>query len=61
MIRIFKKVMFFLGAILFVLGACSADNENLLIPIIMVFGGLGIVYLNRSVYYEYYRKYEEEL
>lgn len=58
--RIFNKVMFFCGIILFVLGVCCADSENLLVPIIMTFGGLGISYLNRSVFYEYYREHEEE-
>ena len=48
MIRFFRKIMFYLGIILFVLGWCSADNENLLIPFIMTFGGLGIAYLNRG-------------
>ena len=28
--------MFYLGVILFVLGWCSADSENLLIPIIIM-------------------------
>ena len=54
MIRIFRKIMFYLGVILFILGVCSADSENLLIPIIMTFGGLGIVYLNRGEIDEYY-------
>ena len=48
MIRVFNKVMFFLGIILFILGVCSADSENLIIPIILTFGGLGIAYLNRG-------------
>lgn len=54
MIRIFRKIMFYLGVILFILGVCSADSENLLIPIIMTFGGLGIAYLNRGEINEYY-------
>ena len=54
MIRIFRKVMFYLGVILFILGVCSADSENLLIPIIMTFGGLGIAYLNRGGIDEHY-------
>ena len=58
--RIFNKVMFFCGVILFILGVCCADSECLLIPIAMTFGGLGIAYLNRSVYYEYYREYDKE-
>ena len=48
MIRIFNKVMFFLGVILFILGVCSADSECLIIPIVLTFGGLGIAYLNRG-------------
>lgn len=48
MIRVFNKVMFFLGIILFILGVCSADSENLIIPIVLTFGGLGIAYLNRG-------------
>lgn len=48
MIRIFNKAMFFLGVILFILGICSADSENLIIPFILTFGGLGIAYLNRG-------------
>lgn len=48
MIRIFNKIMCYLGIILFILGICSADSESLLIPIIMIFGGLGIAYLNRG-------------
>jgi hypothetical protein len=48
MIRIFNKIMFFLGVILFALGVCSADSENLIIPIVLTFGGLGIAYLNRG-------------
>ena len=59
--RIFNKIMFFFGVILFILGACCADSECLLIPIAMSFGGLGIAYLNRGVYYEYYREYDKEL
>lgn len=46
--RLFKKIMFYLGVILFILGVCSADSESLLIPFIMTFGGLGIAYLNRG-------------
>ena len=46
--RIFNKIMFFLGVILFILGVCSADSESLLIPCIMTFGGLAIAYLNRG-------------
>lgn len=48
MIKIFHKIMLYLGIILFMLGLCSADSENLLIPIILTFGGLGIAYLNRG-------------
>ena len=48
MIRIFNKVFFRLGIILFILGVCSADSENLLIPIALTFGGLGIAYLNKG-------------
>lgn len=48
MIRIFNKVMFFLGVILFILGICSADSECLIIPFVLTFGGLGIAYLNRG-------------
>lgn len=59
--RIFNKVMFYFGVILFCVGVCCANSEYLLIPIAMTFGGLGIAYLNRSVYYEYYREYDEEL
>lgn len=59
--RIFNKVMFYFGVILFCVGVCCADSECLLIPIAMTFGGLGIAYLNRSVYYEYNREYDEEL
>lgn len=59
--RIFNKIMFFCGVILVIFGVCCADSECLLIPIAMTLGGLGIAYLNRSVYYEYYREYDEEL
>lgn len=52
MIRIFNKVMFYFGVILFILGVCSADSENLLIPIVLTFGGLGIAYLNRGEIHE---------
>lgn len=48
MIRIFNKIMFFLGVILFILGVCSADSECLIVPIVLTFGGLGIAYLNRG-------------
>ena len=48
MVRIFNKVMFFLGVILFILGVCSADSENLIIPFALTFGGLGVAYLNRG-------------
>mgnify|MGYP003319535042 CR=1 FL=1 len=58
--RIFNKVMFYFGVILFCVGVCCANSEYLLIPIAMTFGGLGIAYLNRSVYYEYYRKYDKK-
>lgn len=46
--RLFKKIMFYLGVILFVLGVCCADSESLLIPFNMTFGGLAIAYLNRG-------------
>ncbi len=48
MIRIFHKIMLYLGVILFILGVCSADSENLIIPFVLTFGGLGIAYLNRG-------------
>lgn len=57
--RIFKKIMFFCGVILFILGACCADSECLLIPIVMTFGGLGIAYLNRGVLDEYNGEYDK--
>ena len=46
--RIFNKVMFCCGVILFVLGWCSIESEHFLIPFIMAFGGLEIAYLNRT-------------
>ena len=58
--RIFNKIMFFCGVILLIFGVCCADSECLLIPIAMILGGLGIAYLNRSVYYEYNREHDEE-
>lgn len=58
--RIFNKIMFYFGVILFILGVCSADSESLLIPIIMTFGGLGIAYVNRGDIYEHYREYDEK-
>ena len=36
MIRIFNKAMFFVGMILFIIGICSADSENLIYPLIMM-------------------------
>lgn len=48
MIRVFNKVMFFLGVILFILGWIGIDSEHNLIAFIMAFGGLGITYLNRG-------------
>lgn len=58
--QVFNKIMFFLGVILFILGWSSIDSEHNLIAFIMAFGGLGIAYLNRSVYYEYNREHDEE-
>ena len=41
-----KKIMFYIGIIIFVLGLCSADSENLLIPTALLFGGLFIAHIN---------------
>lgn len=57
--RIFNKVMFFCGVILFILGVCCADSECLLIPIVMTFGGLGIAYMNRDVLNEHNGEYDK--
>ena len=59
--RIFNKVMFFCGVILFIIGWGSVDNGSFLISLMLTFGGLGIAYLNRGVLDEYYREYDEEL
>lgn len=48
MIRIFNKVMFFLGIILFILGWISIDSAHNLISFVLAFGGIGIAYLNRG-------------
>ena len=52
MIRIFNKVMFFLGIILFILGICSADSENLIYPIVLTLSGFIIAYITRGDYYD---------
>ena len=57
--RVFNKVMFFCGVILFILGVCCADSECLLIPFIMAFSGLGIAYMNRGVLDEYNGEYDK--
>ena len=57
--RVFNKVMFFCGVILFILGWCGIDSECFLIPFIMAFGGLGIAYLNRGVLDEHNGEYDK--
>ena len=59
--RIMMKIMFYFGFIVAVLGASCIDSECSWIFILISFFGIGIAYLNRSVYYEYYRKYDKEL
>lgn len=57
--RVFNKVMFFCGVILFILGWISIDSEHNLIAFVMAFGGLGIAYLNRGVLDEYNGEYDK--
>jgi uncharacterized membrane protein YiaA len=52
MIRIFNKAMFFVGMILFIIGICSADSENLIYPLVMTFGGIFIAYKTRGDFYD---------
>ena len=42
--KILKDILTAIGGIMFVLGMCSADSECLLFPIVMVLGGLAILY-----------------
>ena len=56
MIRIFNKAMFFVGMILFIIGICSADSENLIYPLVMTFGGIFIAYKTRGDFYDNDRK-----
>lgn len=46
--RIFNWIMFSIGLFMFFFGASCADCECLLIPIVLTFGGMGIMYLNRE-------------
>ena len=42
--KILKDILTAIGGIMFVLGVCSADSECLLFPVVMVLGGLAILY-----------------
>lgn len=42
--KILKDILTAIGGIMFVLGMCSADSECLLFPVVMVLGGLAILY-----------------
>ena len=53
-----KIVIHYFGIILFILGVCSADSDNLIYPIAMVICGLIIAYKTRGDYYDDYREYD---
>ena len=53
MIQVFKKVimmiLFILGIVIGIWGACTIDSENMFVPMIMAYGGALLAYLNRGV------------
>lgn len=53
--RTLRNVASFIGFLIFSLGACMADSESLLIPTVVTFTGLFILYFAAKGY-----EYEEE-
>jgi len=48
--KILRNTITVIGALMFILGICSADSECLLFPIVMTFGGLAIIYPRAKEY-----------
>lgn len=57
--KMLKNIVTAIGGIMFVLGMCSADSECLLFPVVMVLGGIAILY-PMAKEYEAARKDEAE-
>ena len=54
--EIIRKITTAIGVGMFIIGVCSADSESLIVPLVLTFGGLAILYPN----YKYYEENEDE-
>ena len=58
--RTLRNAASFIGFLIFSLGACMADSESLLIPTVVTFTGLFIMYFAAKGYDEEGEDYEDD-
>lgn len=53
MMKKFAKVMMAIGTVAFLVGASGMDSPSIFAPLMMVFGGIGLIYAGNKIDEEY--------